>query len=197
MRGKSANLGNAVLIVFLCLTLFSVSGCGKKKISATGPGRMTGQDGSGGVGTGDERLGQLSEDALGGGKNVGGEGRSLGGGMGSESAEMFTQEDVLFAYDSSALSSEAQEILSVKAEFMQANPDAHIIIEGHTDERGTVEYNLALGERRAEAAKAFLANHGVSAARIITISYGEERPVDRGQNEAAWQKNRRAHFVIQ
>ena len=198
MRGKLEKLGAGALIVCLCLLLIPISGCGKKKISATGPGRMSGQDGSGmgGARTGDERLGQLKEDALGeGGSSLGGQLEGAGAEAGT--AESFTQEDVLFDYDSYALTAEGQDILTQKAAFLQGNSDANIIIEGHCDERGTVEYNLALGERRAESAKTFLVNKGVSASRIITISYGEERPVDRGHSEEAWYKNRRAHFVIQ
>lgn len=107
--------------------------------------------------------------------------------------ERFVNEDIYFDYDSAVLTSEAQEILKRKAEFLRKN-NLSIIIEGHCDERGTNEYNMALGERRAESAKAFLVNLGISASRITTISYGEERPVDPGHNESAWQKNRRAHF---
>ncbi len=108
----------------------------------------------------------------------------------------FMNENVHFAFDSSVLDTTAQSILKSKADWMKKNPNAPVIIEGHCDERGTVAYNLALGERRAESAKAFLVNMGISAGSISTISYGEERPVDPGKNEEAWAKNRRAHFVI-
>lgn len=108
----------------------------------------------------------------------------------------FMNENVHFAFDSSVLDTTAQSILKSKADWMKKNPNAPVIIEGHCDERGTVAYNLALGERRAESAKAFLVNMGISAGSMSTISYGEERPVDPGKNEEAWTKNRRAHFVI-
>ena len=111
--------------------------------------------------------------------------------------QAFTSEDIYFEFDSSALLPMAQEILSQKADFMMKNPDQGVVIEGHCDERGTAAYNLALGERRADAAKAFLVNLGVDAAKINTISYGEERPVDMGHDEEAWAKNRRAHFDLQ
>lgn len=109
----------------------------------------------------------------------------------------FLNENVYFDFDKSVLSDQAQELLKEKAMWMRANPDASVVIEGHCDERGTNAYNLALGERRAESAKTFLVNLGISGARMTTISYGEERPVDMGHNEEAWAKNRRATFVIE
>jgi len=107
----------------------------------------------------------------------------------------FLSEDVYFEFDSAAILLEAQEILESKGEWLQNNSDVPVTIEGHCDERGTIEYNLALGDRRAESAKAFLVNLGISGSRLNTISYGEERPLDSGGNEDAWTKNRRAHFV--
>jgi peptidoglycan-associated lipoprotein len=106
-------------------------------------------------------------------------------------------ENIYFEFDKSRLLPEAQEILRNKADWMRANPNVTAIIEGHTDERGTTEYNLALGERRAEAAKSFLVDLGISPSRLTTISYGEERPIDPRSNEEAWAKNRRAQFVIE
>ena len=108
----------------------------------------------------------------------------------------FTNEDIYFEFDSAALLPMAQDLLSKKAGYMLAMSGLSVTIEGHCDERGTDAYNMALGERRAEAAKAFLMNLGVNPSRIDTISYDEERPVDTGNNEAAWAKNRRAHFRI-
>jgi peptidoglycan-associated lipoprotein len=111
--------------------------------------------------------------------------------------KIFLGELVLFNYDSSVLTPEAQERLTKKAQWLQKNSGAKIIIEGHCDERGSVEYNLALGERRAEAAKSFLVDMGISASRLTTISYGKERPFVKGNYESAWSLNRRAHFVIE
>ena len=108
--------------------------------------------------------------------------------------ERFINADIFFEFDSSTLSAEAESILRAKAEWMRRNPSLTIVIEGHCDNRGTTEYNLALGERRAESVKGFLIDLGIADARIRTISYGEERPLARGDNEDAWAKNRRAHF---
>ena len=106
------------------------------------------------------------------------------------------QEDIYFEFDKSTLTPAAQDNLLQKAEWLRENPDATVTIEGHCDERGTNEYNLALGDRRAESSKAFLVDLGIEASRLTTISYGEERPVDPRNNEEAWAKNRRDHFVI-
>ena len=108
----------------------------------------------------------------------------------------FLNEDIHFEFDSAVLTPDAQEILNAKAEWLQNNPNVKSTVEGHCDDRGTLEYNLALGERRASSAKSFLIDLGIPASRLITISYGEERPVDPGQNEAAWAKNRRCHLTI-
>jgi peptidoglycan-associated lipoprotein len=110
--------------------------------------------------------------------------------------EMFENEDVFFEFDSASLTAEAQEILRAKAEWLRDNPGVRVLIEGHCDERGTNEYNLALGDRRAYSSKAFLTDLGIDDARISIISYGEERPIASGASEEAWAKNRRAHFVI-
>jgi peptidoglycan-associated lipoprotein len=109
----------------------------------------------------------------------------------------FLNENIYFDFDDATLDYQAQELLKQKAMWLRDNPDANVVIEGHCDERGTNAYNLALGERRAESAKSFLVNLGISATRMTTISYGEEKPVDMGQNEEAWAKNRRATFVLE
>ena len=103
---------------------------------------------------------------------------------------------VVFDYDSSALSDDAKSILSAQAAFLAANPSVTITVEGHCDERGTREYNLALGERRASASRDYLVAQGVNAARIKTISYGKERPSFIGSNPYAYSKNRRAVSII-
>lgn len=106
------------------------------------------------------------------------------------------QEDIYFEFDKSTLTPAAQDNLLRKAEWLRENADSTVTIEGHCDDRGTNEYNLALGDRRAESAKAFIVDLGIDASRLTTISYGEERPIDPRNNEEAWAKNRRDHFVV-
>jgi len=108
----------------------------------------------------------------------------------------FLKEDIHFEFDKSRLLPEAKEILRCKAEWLVAHPAITVIIEGHCDERGTNEYNMALGNRRAESVKRFVVDLGIAPERVTTVSYGEERPLDPRHNEEALAKNRRAHFVI-
>ncbi len=108
----------------------------------------------------------------------------------------FLNQNIHFDYDSAVLSPMAKTLLKEKAAWLADNPVARIVIQGHCDERGTTEYNIALGERRALAAKTYLGHLGVSTARMEMISYGEERPLDPAANEAAYRKNRRAQFVL-
>jgi len=103
---------------------------------------------------------------------------------------------VHFVTDSSDLDPEAQSILTKQAQWLAKYPNVRVTVEGHCDERGTREYNLALGDRRANSAKNFLVNAGVNAARISVISYGKERPIATGSDEAAWAQNRRAVTVV-
>ena len=103
---------------------------------------------------------------------------------------------VFFAYDSSALSATAQRTLDKQAGWLKKHADVKVSVEGHADERGTREYNIALGARRAAAAKNQLVKLGVSAARISTVSYGKERPAVTGSNSSAWAENRRAVTVL-
>src|SRR5271166_5842653 len=112
-------------------------------------------------------------------------------------AQLFAQsmKDVFYAYDSYEITSEGESGIQADAKFLQQHPSMTFIIEGHCDERGSIEYNLTLGEYRANAAKQALAQQGVSATRMRTISYGKEKPFCNESTEACWQKNRRAHFV--
>ncbi|NNG00853.1 MAG: peptidoglycan-associated lipoprotein Pal [Desulfobacteraceae bacterium] len=109
----------------------------------------------------------------------------------------FQNEHIYFEFDSAVLLPEAQNTLRRKAEWLRTYADAMVVVEGHCDERGTNAYNLALGEKRAESAKSFLIDLGISGMRIDTISYGEERPLDMSSNEEAWAKNRRGQFLLQ
>jgi peptidoglycan-associated lipoprotein len=105
-------------------------------------------------------------------------------------------DDVRFDFDKSELKEDGRKTCEVVADYLTKHPQAKILIEGHCDERGTAEYNLALGERRATAVMTYLVSLGVPKAALSTISFGEERPLDPGNNEEAWAKNRRAHFVL-
>jgi peptidoglycan-associated lipoprotein len=102
--------------------------------------------------------------------------------------------DAFFDFDDASLRDDAKNALEGNAKYMEKKSGS-VVIEGHCDERGSVEYNIALGEKRARAAKDFLVSYGVTASRITTISYGKERPFDPGHSEESWAKNRRAHFV--
>jgi peptidoglycan-associated lipoprotein len=104
--------------------------------------------------------------------------------------------DVRFGFDRYNLSDEARSTLKANAEWLKANPSAKAQIEGHCDERGTADYNLALGAKRAQAAKDYLVTLGISADRLSTVSYGEEIPVCKESTESCWERNRRDRFVI-
>jgi peptidoglycan-associated lipoprotein len=101
-----------------------------------------------------------------------------------------------FDFDKYNIRSDAAPIMQENASWLKANTNSNIIVEGHCDEWGTNEYNMALGERRANSAKDYLVNLGVSGGRVSTVSFGEERPLDPGHNEQAWATNRRAEFVV-
>ena len=105
-------------------------------------------------------------------------------------------EPVFFGLDSAELDATARAVAAANADILRRFPTWTITVEGHCDERGTAEYNLALGERRAEAVRAYLLSLGIAADRIRTVSYGKEFPFDPGHNEAAWAANRRGHFVV-
>ena len=104
--------------------------------------------------------------------------------------------DAFFPYDSAAITSESQKNLGTTAQWLRSHGAYHVMIEGHCDERGTEQYNLALGEKRAYDAKEYLSTLGIDAQRLSTISYGKEKPFDQGHDETAWSKNRRAHVVL-
>lgn len=107
-----------------------------------------------------------------------------------------TVRDIYFDYDQFDIRSDAIPSLQANAEWLRAHPNVSIVIEGHCDERGSAEYNLGLGDRRANAAKEYLVSLGIDANRLRTLSYGEERPQCTDQTEDCWQRNRRAHFVL-
>jgi len=104
--------------------------------------------------------------------------------------------DAFFDYNKSDIRADAQQALTADADFLKSHPSINFTVEGHCDDRGSEEYNLGLGDRRANAAKSFMVNLGISASRITTISYGKDRPFCTESNEDCWQKNRRAHLVM-
>jgi peptidoglycan-associated lipoprotein len=118
------------------------------------------------------------------------EGGDLGGPESSPLA------DIRFEYDSASLTDEARATLEKHALWLQGRRDVKVTVEGHCDERGTVDYNLALGEQRARAARDYLVSLGIAAERVRVVSFGKERPLDAGHDEAAWARNRRAHFAL-
>jgi peptidoglycan-associated lipoprotein len=168
----------------IAAVLLMLAACGNRPDSAAGPGGPGGLGGPGGYG------------APGG---VGGPGgiSSSRFGPGSQQDLAATAGDrVFFAFDSAEITPEAQVILQRQAEWLRRYPNVTVTIEGHADERGTREYNLALGERRAQAARNVLVALGTPASRLSTISYGKERPAVPGSSEEAYAQNRRAVTVV-
>lgn len=114
----------------------------------------------------------------------------------TRSARGILEETIHFGYDQATLTSEGEQKLMQKVAVMRANPDVRIRIAGHADERGSIEYNRALGQRRAEAARNYMTNYGIPLSRINAVSFGEDRPLVNASNEQAWAQNRRAEFTI-
>ncbi|HSH43316.1 MAG TPA: peptidoglycan-associated lipoprotein Pal [Arenicellales bacterium] len=160
-----------VLAAMLSLVL---AGCGGDK-------GVKGEEGAGGAGgEGGVTASGLSDD--------GGASGSL---LGADMEQLLSTNKVYFEFDSAAVDEESRRVIEAHSQFLIENPDVNVVLEGHTDERGTREYNLALGERRANAVAEIMVAYGVAAGRIQTISYGEERPAAMGSDESAWQLNRR------
>ncbi len=116
--------------------------------------------------------------------------------LGEEKEEVILLERIHFDFDDYSLKEEAKTILTKHAQWLKEHPTVRLVIEGHCDERGTSEYNMALGQKRAESAKKYLVELGIDSGRIETVSFGEEVPLDPGHTEEAWAKNRRAEFVV-
>ncbi|MEQ8160686.1 MAG: peptidoglycan-associated lipoprotein Pal [Smithellaceae bacterium] len=174
---------NLIWIGFIIVLAFSLSmfaGCAEKKavVKEGEAGEVTsGQTGKAGLAgeqAGREKQGQSSIAA----------------------AAKGVIKDIYFDFDKSSIRPDAREVLKTNANWFLENNNVSIIIEGHCDERGTAEYNMALGQRRADEAKKYLINLGVEEETVKTISYGKERPFDPGHDEEAWAKNRRGHFVV-
>ncbi len=179
-----------VVLLVLALGLGFSAGCGKKKVS-TEAGAGAGEGAAGAL-SAEERARLERERRLREARLKEEQARRASAKM----RQLFENEDIYFDYDSYELKPEAKRILNDKAAYMKSNPTLRIIIEGHCDERGSNAYNMALGEKRARAARAYLSAMGIGARRIETVSYGEERPIAMGSTAEAYAKNRRAHFVI-
>lgn len=119
------------------------------------------------------------------------EGSTSGSMLGQDQQQLLSTNKVYFEFDSSAVDEQSRRVIEAHSQFLIENPDVNVVLEGHADERGTREYNLALGERRANSVAEIMEAYGVSPGRIQTISYGEERPAALGHDESAWQLNRR------
>lgn len=185
-----------IAVAFTCSTLLFMASCAKKQIGAMGDGgpgdgynpqitypkdQKPAGAGAGGPGTGSGKAGQAMDSAA----------REL-----NNAISVITSGNIYFDYDRSELKADAKAILKKKAEYLRKYPQLSVRIEGHCDSRGTNEYNLALGERRANAAFKYLNAMGIGGDRLTTVSYGEERPADSGNNERAWSKNRRDEFKV-
>ncbi|MEJ2164613.1 MAG: peptidoglycan-associated lipoprotein Pal [Desulfobacterales bacterium] len=170
-----------------CLMLVAAVSCSKKNVAI--------KDGSVSAANEDSSAGSVQD------KSAAEEENMDSAALGRESeagslADFVLKQDILFEFDKATLTPDAREDLIKNGKWLRVNSDVEITIEGHCDERGTNEYNLALGDRRAETVKTFLADLGVHPSRLTTISYGEEKPLDPNHTESAWAKNRRAHFLI-
>lgn len=163
-----------LLTPLLVVTLLGLSGCGGKKV------KPEGEENTGSTPAASE-------------ENTNGDANTLGD---SDSGRAQGLQTVHFAFDSSVLDSTAKSEIKANAKILKEKPSIKIQIEGHCDQRGGIQYNIALGERRAKAVKHYLTDQGISPNRVTVISYGKERPIDRAENEEAYAKNRRANFVI-
>ena len=175
-----------------------LGGCGGKKR----PPNLATTPGGEGSGAAPEAEGRVPEQPLDEGPDVravegeAAEGADIAGGASGMEGESSPLADIHFELDSAALTDEGRATLEKHALWLQGRREMKVTVEGHCDERGTVEYNLALGEQRARAARDYLVSLGVAAERLRVVSYGKERPLDPGTGEAAWARNRRDHFAV-
>ena len=183
-----------IVLAFVFSSMFWFASCAKKQVDTyeskpkteTGEGAV-GKEGAAGQKSSSETITELSEaERLAKQKEI----------ETANKMALFESENIYFEFDKSDLSPEAQAILKKKAAFLQQYPSVSLLIAGNCDQRGTIEYNLALGERRANSAQRFLVALGISEGRLKTISYGKERLADPANNSVAWSLNRRDTFTI-
>lgn len=165
----------ALVVFVLFIAAATLTGC-----SSMGSGEKTGEN-MGADGLSEQDLNAAQEDRYAGGSIPLAEGEGL-------------FRDIRFDYDSAEIADQARMDIEYNVQLLQQNPEIKVQLEGHCDERGTAEYNMALGSERARAVYDILASYGIDSSRLETISYGEEVPLDPGHNESAWMKNRRVHF---
>ncbi|MBI3456844.1 MAG: peptidoglycan-associated lipoprotein Pal [Candidatus Rokubacteria bacterium] len=199
-------------IVILCVVGMALSGCATKSGSAAGnglgAGSTTGTGPGGMAATAGTGAGSGSDATSGDGTGGAGSGSLLAGVAGAtgtslpalpppqEFMELSALRDVHFEFDRYEIRAQDRPILEENGKWLKANPAALLLIEGHADERGTNEYNLALGERRAKVTRDYLISRGVQPVRITIVSYGEERPLCMDRSESCWAQNRRSHFLV-
>ncbi len=172
--GRSAARFGALAVLGVTLAL---AGCSSKSTKPVGAEAGAGGAGLGESGQGGSSLGQLQK-----------------GTLGSEGSGPLS--DIHFAYNAYTIEPQDGSVLKSNASWLQSHPQTHVQVEGHCDERGSEEYNIALGAKRAQAAKDYLVTLGISGSRISTISYGKELPLCTEHDESCWSQNRRDHFVV-
>jgi peptidoglycan-associated lipoprotein len=174
-------------LIAVLVGVLAVAGCAKKPTTAPEAGDGTTVPAEGGASTSGAAGGSVGEATP-----LPGEGMGAGGGAGE--GMVGADSVIYFDFDSSEIRPEYASVVAAQAQRLASNPAQRVRLEGHTDERGSREYNIALGERRAQAVRRALMLQGVADAQVVTVSYGEERPAVEGTDEGAWSKNRRVEF---
>ena len=190
--------GKKWILGALSVALVFAMGCAKKELvksTGTGPGAAVSAPSPPAGKPGEIVTETLKPEAPAGPSDMAGKQMAMAG-IAATQEKPSSFEDIHFDFDKSFIREDAKPALQKVAETLKKNPGASLLIEGHCDERGTAEYNIALGERRAASAKSYLVSLGVKGGSLSTVSFGEEKPVDTGHNEEAWAKNRRAHIVL-
>ncbi len=188
----ASNLAYPLALIALLILGFTLSACGGKDEAVETNPAESGMNGDQGVDNVDLKEGAFEGNKM---EDEGTESSDLQA-PSEETTPAVVLQDVFFDFDKYELSDEARATLNQDGRLLRDQKNVRILIEGHCDERGTVQYNLALGEKRAKEAKAYLVDLGIEPTRIDIVSYGKEKPFAMGHDEAAWQQNRRAHLVV-
>jgi peptidoglycan-associated lipoprotein len=190
---KTALVMVPVLLLWGCGTTGEV----QEEGAAGAGGQAATSEAAGASTTGVETGGAMTGEAMGAKEGGAMEGQAFQGDPLDDPNSLLAKRVIYFDFDKSDIKDEFRDILQAHAEYLASHPNVHVTLEGHCDERGTREYNIALGERRAKAVKRMLTLQGVAASQIETVSYGEERPAALGHDESAWALNRRVEFIYQ